>query len=180
MKQPRLLTANGKAKTASPNGGPRSGFEVVDKRGFVRLVGSMATAPQNDAGISDISPRFEERVDGVWQSVSWTTLSQIRRLKTERDRRAFFAVRVGLVRELPGDAHGIVDGEAWCCPRDYDRALDRDQFLAKALKVGLLSIGGRTYRLREIRPDTIQLNRAAGSVNYTREALLESISSGSI
>lgn len=180
MKQPRLLTANGKAKTASPNSGPRSGFELVDRRGFVRLVGSMATAPQNDAGVSDISPRYEERVGGVWVMASWTTLSQIRRLKTERERRAYFAVRVGLLRELPGDAHGTVDGEAWCCPRDYDRDLDREKFLAKALKVGLLSLRGRTYKVREIRPDTIQLTRAAGSINYTREALLESIASGTV
>lgn len=180
MKQPRLLTANGKAKAVSPNGGPRSGFEVVDRNGFVRLVGSMATAPQNDAGVSDLSPRYEELVDGVWQSASWATLSQIRHLRTDRARRAYFAVRVGLLRELPGDAYGVVDGEAWCCPRGYDRDLDREKFLAKALKVGLLSLRGRTYKVREIRPDTIQLTRASGSVNYTREALLESIASGTV
>ncbi|VTU32190.1 hypothetical protein H4CHR_02961 [Variovorax sp. PBS-H4] len=194
MKQPRQLTANGKAKSASPNGGPRSGYEVVDRRGFVHLVGSMATAPQNDAAVVDISPRYEERVNGVWVAASSKTMREIARLD-ERGRRTYFAVRVGLLREVAGDAWGVVDGEAWHCPREYDRDRDREAFLQKALKVGLLSIGGRTYKLRVRGASPHQggdreghngstvvyvLTRAAGEIRMTHEALLMSIEQNSI
>ena len=196
MRQPRALTAYAKTKSPSPNGGPRSGYEVVDRRGFVRTVGSMATAPQNDAGVADLSPRLQEFdvIRRLWVAADSRTVRQIEKLDREAKRR-FLAARAGLIREVAGDAGGVVDGEAWHCPAGYDRDLDREEFLAKALKVGLLSIGGRTYKIRVRGPSPYQgtdsgtngagtivyeLTRAAGSFRMTHEALLMSIQQGSI
>ncbi|MBT2326759.1 hypothetical protein J7E62_31080 [Variovorax paradoxus] len=196
---PRLLTAYGKAKSASPNGGPRSGFEVVDRRGFVRLVGSMATSPQNDAGVADLSSRFEafDVMRRVWVAADSRVVYRLGRMAADEKRR-FMAARVGLLREVAGDHGGVVDGEAWHCPADYDRERDRSAFLAKALRVGLLSIGGRTYKIRVRGASPWQgggwqdsgsggagtivyeLTRAAGTVRMTHEALLMSIEQGSI
>ena len=179
MKQPRQLTASGKAKTGTGNGGPRGGYEFTDRHGNVRVVGSMATSPQNDAGVADLRCGYEELENGVWVTANGQTLYRIRKLVPGTSaERAYWMVHAGLVRKIAGDAGGILDGSAWHCPRPYDRDLERDKQLQKALKVGLLSMGGRTYKLACIRPDTYQLVRAAGRINYTREALLDSMARG--
>lgn len=155
----------------------------------------MATPPQNDAGVADVAPRWEEFDVSrrVWVSADRRVLHQLERLSGE-ERRRYLAARVGLLREAKGDDHGINDDGAWHCPADYDQARDRGVFLDKALKVGLLSIGGRTYKL-ELRgasphqgsdrrhgtsTTVYKLTSAAGTVRYTREALLDSIARGSL
>lgn len=52
--------------------------------------------------------------------------------------------------------------------------------LRKALKCGLLSLAGRTYKLVQLRPDTFTVARASGTVNFTREALLDGMGRGSL
>lgn len=181
MKMPRQLTANGKAATGAANNGPRGGVEKIDKNGFITVVGSMSTAPQNDAGVSDLSPRYEEfdLAHRVWQTANPRTAWVLGRM-TPAQRAAHLRVRVGLIRVAAGNAHGVVDGEAWECPRDYDVDLNKEDMLRKALKCGLLSLAGRTYKLRQLRPDTFAVTRASGTVNFTREALLDGMARGSL
>lgn len=179
-KEPRQLTAYGKAATGSANSSPRGGVEVVDRRGFVHVVGSMSTPPQNDAACEDLSPRYEEfdpktRSWLTSTSVTWT-LSRM----TPQKRASYLAVRVGLVRLAAGDARGGAGDEAYSCPRGYDADLNRDEMLRKALKCGLLTLSGRTYRLSNPRPDTFAVRHAAGTTNFTREALLDSMARGAL
>lgn len=178
MKQPRSLTASGKAKSASANGQGRSGWEVVDKRGFVSIHGSMATSPQNDAGVSDLRPRWEEKIDGVWVDASWAVKRKLDTL-TGIPLKAYLAARSGLVRRRPVNAHGLgEDQTAWECPRDYDLDLDKSDALRKALKVGLLTLSGRSYKLRMLRADTYEVRGAKQTINFTRDAILDVLATG--
>ena len=69
-------------------------------------------------------------------------------------------------------------GEAWDCPRDYDLALDKPEMLQKALKCGLLTLAQRTYRIKQLRPDTFQVTSARGATNFTREAIMDVLANG--
>lgn len=137
-----------------------------------------------DMTSSDLRPRWEEfdRARGVWLTARPHLVRKLRAMPPDK-LRSFLRVMVGLVRRAPDNEHGIDPGtgNAYEVPRTYARSFDRaKQTLSKAIKCGLLTLGGRSYKVRHLRPDTIQVTRAAGAVNYTYEALLDCVERGTL
>lgn len=141
----------------------RSVGEFTDAQGVVHSWGDMGTSASNTMLMPSAKCliRFEvyDLVHKVWVAASGGVTGQLRRLG-ERQLEVFLKTHRAGVRMIP------YAGEP---DNSHIKALD------KALKVGLLTLSGRTYKLSTSPTGNVRLTGASGSMTWTREALMDAI-----
>lgn len=176
----KTFSPSKRCDTSSAVHGTRSGFEVRDRVGGIHLVGSMPTAPMNDAMAPPQPPRYEvfDLTHGVWQAAPGYVTRQLNALPAPKRDAYLQRYWRGLRRvKEPAKVTDKVTGECYQVPTDYDEDLRAK--LAKALKHGQITLGGRTYKVLGLSlTGAYVLQSSAGVQRYTPEALLEVLAQG--
>lgn len=143
--------------------GTRTAYEVFDRVGGAHSRGTMGACEVYDWGSPINRPRIECFDHGrqVWVRPDREVQRMLNRLSD--------AQLAAVLRNMP---FGFRQAP------EFDDAPDLDAKLNKALKVGLLTFGGRSYKLSGSPTGNIRVRGSFGTLSYTRAALKDVIQRG--